>query len=73
VGLFVDEIFLECENGDVRIVGETALVRLGRETQVWRGPFAWEIGELVRARAPHHDEPLEAVGVVRSSLRLRPA
>lgn len=66
------ETFLECAFGTVRIQGETALVFVGGTLEVWRGPFAWTVGEFVEVEGPHGRLLIVSPGDVVSSLRLRP-
>lgn len=64
------ETFLECVHGSIRILGSTALVRVGSALEVWRGPFVWRVGTPVEVVGPRGPEVIESAGEVVSSLRL---
>lgn len=57
-------IFVECENGVVRVYGETAVAEVNGALHVWRGPFSFEPGSVFVVPGPRGPEPLADLGAV---------
>lgn len=69
--MLASDVIIECQYGTVRVSDETALVLVGGNFQVWRGPFEFDIDEPFVVRGPRGAESPAGLGLVVSWFQLR--